>query len=354
VTSVHVPLHFGYDILIGSGIINLAGEKSRNLFKSAQTAAIITDNNVGELYLPPVINSLQKAGFNTLTYSITPGENSKNPDEYVKLANWLAKSRLSSSDIIIALGGGVVGDLAGFAAATYLRGLAYVQIPTSLLAMVDSSVGGKTAINLNAGKNLLGAFHQPSLVLSDTDTLNTLPEPVFNDGMAEVIKYAMISDASLLKRLLQTDCKSELLHIITICTGIKRDIVTKDEFDKGERKLLNFGHTLGHAIELLSNYTISHGAAVSVGMTIITKAAVKKALCPQESLYVLEKLLSKYALSCGTKFSAQELFNAALNDKKRQGCHITIVVPTALGRCELMKIPSDSLLDWIETGLGFE
>ena len=348
--TIHIPLSRGYDIIIEPGILNSVGMLTRGLFTEAAAVAVVTDDNVKELYLERVMRSLSAFGFTVLPYSIPPGEASKTPEVYFNLLNWLADSRLSRYDIIIALGGGVAGDLAGFTAATYLRGVAYIQIPTTLLAMVDSSVGGKTGINLNSGKNLAGAFHQPSLVLCDTTVLNTLPGHIYNDGLAEVIKYGFLGSPDIIEQLLAEDFKSQIDSIIAACVKMKRDITAKDEFDRGERKLLNFGHTVGHAVELLSEYKIPHGAAVGIGMAVMTRASFKKNLCPPENLEVLEKLLTLFSLPSRTDYSAGELFEAALSDKKRHDGNIDIIVPTGFGICELKKIPAESLLEWIEMG----
>ena len=350
-TTINIKLRKGYDILISPGILDSLGERVRAALPKSKTAAIITDSNVGELYLGRCANSLREAGFEICSFSIPAGEASKSGAQYISLLNLLAEKRLTRTDAIIALGGGVVGDLAGFVAATYLRGVPFVQVPTTLLAMVDSSVGGKTAIDLPAGKNLAGAFYQPSLVLCDTDTLATLPGEVFRDGMAEVIKYGMLGSADLLDKIIFDPDLETLDSIIADCIAMKRDIVQKDEFDTGERMLLNFGHTCGHAIEKLSGYKISHGFAVAAGMAIITRAAVRKNLCPPVCLDVLLRLLERYNLPTCTDFPADKLSAAAMHDKKVSGSEITIIVPRELGKCELHKIPADSLLNWIETGL---
>jgi len=323
----------------------------RAALPKAKSAAVITDSNVGELYLGRCVKSLREAGLEVCSFSVPAGEASKSGAQYISLLNLLAEKRLARSDAIIALGGGVVGDLAGFVAATYLRGVPFVQVPTTLLAMVDSSVGGKTAIDLPAGKNLAGAFYQPSLVLCDTGTLATLPGEVFRDGMAEVIKYGMLGSADLLDKIIFDPDLETLDSIIADCIAMKRDIVQRDEFDTGERMLLNFGHTCGHAIEKLSEYKISHGFAVATGMAIITRAAVRKNICPPICLDVLLRLLERYNLPIHTDFPAKELCAAAMHDKKISGSEITIIVPVKLGLCELRKIPADSLLDWIETGI---
>ena len=332
----------------------------RSVFPKAKIAAIITDDNVKELYLNHVVKSLCNADFTTPHFSFPAGEVSKNSQNYINILNWLCENKLTRTDIIVALGGGVVGDIAGFAAATYLRGIPFIQIPTTLLAMVDSSVGGKTGIDLPAGKNLAGAFYQPSLVLCDPQFLNTLQEDVFKDGLAEVIKYGMLGSKTILKLLQGISHQDNLpLHkdlgeIIKLCISIKRDIVQRDEFDTGDRMLLNLGHTIGHAIEKLSNFKISHGFAVAIGMAIDTRAAFKKNLCPKECIIILDELFNRFGLPKNTEYSAKELYEAALHDKKRAGDTITNIVPTDFGKSKLKKIPASDLLDWIETGLAAE
>jgi len=348
--TIAVKASRDYDILIASGLLGQLGDRAKALHPNAAAAAIVTDDTVGQLYLKQAETVLKEVGFSVVAYSISPGEASKNGTQYLHLLDWLAERQITRSDIIIALGGGVVGDLAGFAAATYLRGVTYIQIPTTLLAMVDSSVGGKTAIDLKAGKNLAGVFYQPSAVLCDPDVLDTLPEPVFQEGIAEVIKCGMIGDGRLLDQLLNEPIQDNLSHIIAACVTIKRDIVERDEFDHGERQVLNFGHTVGHAIERLCDYSIPHGHAVAIGMMVETRGAVKKKLCPPECLYLLESLLHRFQLPGHTDYSAQELYTAALYDKKRAGDEITLVIPREIGRCELMTLPVAQLLAWIEAG----
>jgi len=351
-TKINVRLGQSYDIIIAPKAITLLGEQTRLLLPEAATIAIITDSNVGELYLSAVELSLSAVGFKCVSYCITPGEASKSASIYIDVLNWLAASGLTRTDAVLALGGGVVGDLAGFAAATYQRGVPFIQVPTSLLAMVDSSVGGKVAIDLDAGKNLAGAFHQPTLVVCDTDTLNTLPQRFYNDGMAEVIKYGMLGNADFLNQIVQLHEDKDYETLISTCIKMKRDIVQNDEFDRGERRLLNFGHTIGHAIEKLSNYDISHGSAVAIGMIMMSRAAIRQGLCPPECLDVLLDLLSYFGLPTRADYSAEAIYEAALGDKKRGGEFITIIVPTSLGKCELRKISVGELRDWVE--MGFE
>ena len=351
-TKVEVKASRHYDVYIGAGLLGEIGARTRALFPNAEIAVIVTDETVNRLYMQQVGNALAAAGFRVASYAAPPGEASKNGAQYFGLLNILARDQLTRSDCIIALGGGVVGDMAGFTAATYQRGVPYIQVPTTLLAMVDSSVGGKTGIDLDAGKNLVGAFYQPSLVLCDTETLRSLPQQVFRDGLAEVVKYGMIGSHALLERLLADLQYEDLEPLIAQCVTMKRDLVQADEFDTGARMLLNFGHTVGHAIEQLSNYRLSHGSAVSIGMAIETRSAVKGGLCSPECLILLERLLAWLGLPDKTSYSAQELYTAARGDKKRSGKEITLAVPRAPGRCELMKYQVEALRAWIEMGLN--
>lgn len=334
-----------YDILIADGLIDEVGSEILKIH-SPCSVMLLSDATVAALYSKRVCASLGACGFSVSSFIIEPGESSKSVENLAALWEALAQAKMSRSDIIIALGGGVCGDLAGFAAATYMRGIEYIQIPTTLLAMVDSSVGGKTAVDLEHGKNLAGAFWQPSLVLCDPQVLSTLEDEHFADGMAEVIKYGFI-DCPELIALLETE--HSIAEIIAICVENKRDIVQADERDNGCRQLLNFGHTLAHGIELLSGYTVSHGKAVAVGMVLITKAAIIAGLCESDVLPKLLSLLEKYNLPSETLFSVEELCLAALEDKKRKGSSITLVIPKKLGKCELFKLPVDKLLDFIGT-----
>ncbi|MCL1884476.1 MAG: 3-dehydroquinate synthase [Defluviitaleaceae bacterium] len=343
-----------YEILIKSGILSdFANKIKANMCcEQIKTFAIVTDKNVSALYEKTVAESLINAGFNVISYAIAPGEKSKSGAQFLTLQNWLAENQVTRSDALIALGGGVVGDLTGFTAATYLRGVKFIQVPTTLLAMVDSSVGGKTAIDIPAGKNLVGAFYQPSVVICDPTVLSTLTPEIFSDGCAEVIKHGMICSEKLLNILKVSPIHENLEEIIAENVKIKWDIVQKDEFDTGERQLLNFGHTIGHAIEKLSKYEISHGKSVAIGMAMITRSSVKMGLCPPECLEVLESLLEKCGLPNRIDFSPEEIFNAALSDKKRMGDTLTEVIPTKIGLCELKKMPINELLERVKKG-GF-
>ena len=268
-----------YDVKIGSGLLPSLGTEVRALCKASK-AVIVSDSNVFPLHGGAAVKSLEDAGFEVDDFVIPAGEESKNGQVYLELVNFLAEKQLTRSDCLIALGGGVVGDLTGFAAATYLRGIAYIQVPTTLLAAVDSSVGGKTAIDLPAGKNLCGAFCQPRLVLCDTDTLNTPPEDIFRDGRAEVIKYGVLYDEALFAHLTEKGLAFHREDVIARCVELKRDVVMEDEFDTGTRMKLNLGHTVGHGVEAQSHFSVSHGKAVAIGMAIVARSAAKAASAP--------------------------------------------------------------------------
>ena len=348
--TIKVQASTTYDIVIGEGLLAKTGDYCRKALGKPCRLCLVTDDKVAPLYLESVRESLEQAGFDVFYYVFPNGEGSKNTETLVELLEILAENRLTRSDALVALGGGVVGDLTGFAAAVYLRGIRFIQIPTTLLAAVDSSVGGKTGVDLQAGKNLMGAFHQPSLVLCDYTTLNTLEPSVFSDGCAEVIKYGVINDRPFFD-LLKNGIRSQIEEIIAACVINKRNIVESDEFDKGTRQLLNLGHTVGHAIEICSDLAISHGSAVSMGMVIVTRAAVTMGLCPQTDLEELIDVLKAADLPTECGFSAEELTNVALADKKRAGGTITLVIPYGIGDRRLVATPVEELCDFIAKGL---
>lgn len=335
------------EIIIRRGVLDEAGSIA---YKPDTTAAIITDSNVNALYADRLEASLKNSGFNVVKYVFPAGEASKNVNTYINVINFLAENRLTRSDVVFALGGGVVGDLAGFAAATYLRGIKLVQIPTTLLACVDSSVGGKTAVDLPSGKNLLGAFYQPHIVLIDPETLSTLPREVYLDGMAEVIKYAAIMDEEMYP--LFDDFNGNIDTIVARCVKNKRCIVDQDERDTGLRQLLNYGHTFGHAIELLKNFQLGHGHCVSIGMAIMSRACVKNGMCAPECATKLISTLERAGLPTATELTAEEIYEAMLSDKKRMGSTITLVVPSTPGTCILHTVPVEDALDFIRSGLN--
>ena len=348
--SVPARASHGYDIPIGRGLRLQAGELIAAVVKPCRVL-LLTDDTVEALYAEEVTDSLTEAGYTVVRHVIPHGEASKSAAGLIALLEKMASEHLTRSDLLVALGGGVVGDLGGFAAAVYQRGIRFVQIPTTLLAMVDASVGGKTAIDLEAGKNLAGAFHQPSLVICDVECLSTLPPAIFSDGMAEVIKYAFIRDRQLFDRL-QSEADGDMIETIRLCVEDKRVLVEEDETDKGARQLLNLGHTVGHAIEACSDFAISHGSAVAMGMVIITRAAERLELCEAGTLEALVALLNRYDLPTVCPFSTEQLYAVALSDKKRAGGTITLVVPHGIADSRLVTVPVDALENYIRHGLS--
>ena len=348
--TVSVTASRNYNILIASGLLLQLGAQVAALGK-IQTVALVSETNVYPLYGKQAEDSLRQAGLNVVSFVFPAGESSKNANVYLELLNFLAKNRLTRTDALVALGGGVVGALTGFAAATYLRGIRFVQVPTTLLAAVDSSVGGKTAIDLEVGKNLVGAFWQPCLVLCDTDTLNTLPREIFLAGCAEVIKYAILYDNDFFHYLASTGPDFDKAYVIERCVTMKRDVVARDEFDNGERRLLNLGHTVGHGVEAKSNFTLSHGKSVAIGTAIIARSAVNYQLLSPECATKIENILRDFCLPVRTQDSAKELASFALSDKKRTGGPVSLVVPRAIGRCEILSTPVEELENFIQAGL---
>lgn len=339
-----------YNVIISPGILKNTGDILKDKF-GVKTTCIITDETVDGIYSPVVVESLERSGHKVVKYVFPAGEQSKGAHTFVNILNFLASNKLTRSDIVIALGGGIPGDVAGFAAATYLRGVKFVQIPTTLLACVDSSVGGKTAINLDEGKNLAGAFYQPDLVLCDYSTLETLPDHVFSDGVAEVVKYGVIKDGHLFNLAEKDLLKENMEEVIERCVSIKREIVNEDERDMGVRQFLNYGHTYGHAIEKASNYTLSHGSAVAIGMCMASKASYRLGLSDNDITDRLAKTLRLYNLPTECPYGVETLINAALSDKKRQGEKINLVLPKRIGECILQTIDVKDLKKYFEAGM---
>ena len=262
----------------------------------------------------------------------------------------MCRCRLSRSDIAAALGGGVTGDLTGFAAATYRRGMDYIQLPTTLLAAVDSSVGGKTAINLRAGKNQLGCFHQPAAVICDTDTFSTLPEREVRSGSAEIIKYGVIGDEGFFESLGEEPISARYEAVVERCVSMKRDFVARDEFDRGDRRYLNFGHTIGHAAERCSGYTLPHGYAVAMGMAAISRAAESFGISEKGTAERIEKMLKRYGLPTEIDFARDDMLDAMLSDKKSDGSSVALIVPERIGRCRIENAGAAELCEWLKAG----
>ncbi len=336
--TIHVEASRCYDIYIGKGLLTDVARLIRPLVGECRLA-VITDSNVDALHGERLMQVLENGGYNAVKFVIPAGEESKCAENLLAFLNFLAFEQLTRSDAIIAFGGGVVGDLGGLSASLYLRGIKYIQIPTTLLAAVDSSVGGKTAIDIPAGKNLVGSFYQPEMVCCDTELMDTLPANIYRDGCAEVIKYGMILDEELYKVLHEIPFDRE--SVVARCVEIKRDVVQQDEFDNGIRGLLNFGHTFGHAIEKLSDFAVSHGEAVAKGMVIASRIAPLCGLCDVAD--ELSALLQKYDFDITCDYNADDIYNALLADKKRRGGTIAVVLPRAIGECVLVNMPLDEL-----------
>lgn len=342
-----------YDVFVESGILSKLGELILNV-ENPNKVCIVSDTTVYDLFGEEVLESLGNAGFDVNVIKLAPGESTKSMSNLNRILEYLAEHEYTRSDCLLALGGGVIGDLTGFAAATYLRGIPFIQAPTTLLAAVDSSVGGKTAVNLKAGKNLAGAFWQPSLVAFDVDTVLELPEDRFKEGISEIVKSAVVGDAALFDYL-QTVNNPRILDFARECTiravKVKRDLVQADERDKGLRKLLNFGHTMAHGIEHVSEYRISHGQAVAIGMYSCARAANAKGWSNTDCSRALWQVLDKYGISAACPFDADVLAREALTDKKRNGDNISLVIPLEIGNAALMDIPVESLEEFFRLGI---
>jgi len=332
-----------YPIVVGPGVLDGLGARLAGLVEGRR-ALVVSNERVWGLFGATVTASLEGAGFAAAKALIPDGEAAKSLDQAARLFDEALTAGLDRSSPVVALGGGVTGDLAGFVAATYLRGVPFVQVPTTLLAQVDSSVGGKVAVNLPRGKNLVGAFYQPRLVLSDTLTLKTLPDEELSCGLAEIIKVAMIRDAVFfrwledhLDRLLTRDQEALEWAVARACR-LKAAIVAADERERGERALLNFGHTFGHAVETLSGYACNHGQAVAVGMAAAARLAVESGLLDDTDARRLVHLVERAGLPTRwpREFAPGEYLAVMHRDKKVKGGVITLVLPRAAGRGEIV------------------
>lgn len=351
--TIHVDLgEHAYDIEIAAGLLLQVGAKVAKLLPKARKAAIISDTNVAPLYADKLQKSLEDAGLAVCQIIIKAGEQSKNMQVLSDVLEQLAASGMTRSDVVLTLGGGVVGDLGGFAAASFMRGVAFVQIPTSLLAQIDSSVGGKVAVDLKAGKNLAGAFYQPKAVFIDTELLATLSTRFLHDGLAEAIKYGCIKDAALFEKIAAYADDDALLadigSIVAACCAIKARIVEQDEFDTGLRMLLNFGHTLGHAVEQHFGYShFTHGEGVAIGMYQLTARTEAMGLTPQGTAERIRAVLTKYNLPCDAGVEKSLLLDTMAKDKKKNGNSITLIVLKQLGEGALQKIDWQSVPEYL-------
>lgn len=341
-----------YPIYIQKGLIQNIGSEIKKIYANKKIV-IITDRNVEYLYGDKIENSLKEENFVIKKVIIEPGEKSKSFETLQDVCEEILEFGLGRGDLIIAFGGGVVGDLGGFAASILLRGIAFIQIPTTLLAQIDSSVGGKVAINSRSGKNLIGSFYQPEAVFIDPELLNSLSERVFNDGMAEVIKCAAIRDEKLFHKLLEYDTVEMLMNnieeLIYTCCDIKKSVVQVDEKDVGERMLLNFGHTIGHSIEKMFNYeTFTHGEGVAMGMIAITKNSELLGVTESGTLMLLIKLINKYNLpSKLPNMDKEEFYKALLLDKKNINEDMNLILLKRIGLGFIEKINQDDIAKYV-------
>jgi len=342
---IKIPVGLGersYHIITGQGILGNAIEYLAP-FVSGRKCLLLTDSNVGPIYAKKVSEMLAEAGAEAFIFTFPAGEEHKTLETVGGICSYAVKCGLDRSSLIVALGGGVCGDIAGFAAAIYMRGINFIQIPTTLLAAVDSSVGGKTGADLPEGKNLIGAFWQPKLVLMDPEALTTLPFKEIRCGLAEVVKYGVIMDAPLFAKLEQNTDKLNgvdlhfYTEIIAECCKLKAQVVAADEREGGLRAILNYGHTFGHAVELASNFTIAHGEGVSIGMSMVAELAVQAGLLGRDVAARQRKLLEKLALPCklAPGGDPEKIYAGMLKDKKKVGSRLNLVMPLEIGKVEI-------------------
>ena len=349
---IDVKASVPYRVEIGPDALDLLGARARTLCPRAERAVLVSDDNVFPLHGERALRSLREAGLWAEPYVVPHGEAAKNAGTLLELLDHLTQQHITRSDLLVALGGGMIGDLTGFAAAVYMRGVAYIQCPTTLLAAVDSSVGGKTAVDLPAGKNLMGAFWQPRAVLCGTDTLDTLPGEIFTDGCAEVIKTAILFDPPLFRELERDGAAFSRERVIARCVEHKRDVVAEDEFDTGRRGLLNLGHTLGHAVEACSDFTLSHGRSVAIGTAAVCRAAAQQGFCSPETARDACALLARFGLPTHTDLSLDALMPAMLSDKKRSGAKVGVIVPERIGSCAIRPMDEQALRKFMESGMN--
>lgn len=354
--AVHTPSR-SYDVHVGSRILGQVGRLVRES-AGGSVAAVVSDSNVAPLYAREVLDSLKNEGYRTTLVTFPAGERHKRLFTLSQMLEELAQAELSRDDVVVALGGGVTGDMGGLAAAMYLRGCQVAQVPTSLLAMVDSSVGGKTAVDLEAGKNLAGAFFQPSVVVADIACLDTLSHDLLTDSCGEVIKHGVIADEVLFNELAAHPINAQdadaayLERIVARNVQIKRDVVDADERERGLRQTLNFGHTIGHAVEAASDFRLGHGTCVAIGMCCMARAAARKGWCSDQTARRIEDAVGAYGLPTDTALDHETVFGFATHDKKRHGSHVNVVIPLGIGQVEVRKIELAQLRELIDLGCG--
>jgi 3-dehydroquinate synthase len=341
-----------YDVLIGKNAVTVLGEQAKKVCPGALKALVVSETNVAPFYLDVVKEQLEGAGFEVTDYVFEAGEQNKNINEIAGMWNRMAEAGFTRTDFVVGLGGGVTTDMAGFAASTFLRGIKVIQLPTSLLAMVDASVGGKTGIDIPKGKNQVGAFWQPSLVLEDTAFLKTLPDEVFTEGMGEVTKHAFIMDLKLLEKLEEAagDIRSDedlLEEIVYMNVSDKASVVGEDETDNGRRQTLNYGHTVGHVIERDSGFTKPHGICVAKGMGIVMDACVRAGTLAEDDAERMKDLLKLYKLPTEDDITPEAIVEGAMNDKKKRGGTLSVILVNKIGQAEIKKMTAEEFLKFL-------
>ena len=347
--TVEIASNAPYRVLIGEGLLSRGGECLLKVHAPC-AVAVISDDNVFPLYGQTLVSSLRESGFEPFPFVFPAGEESKTLETFARAESFMIRSGLTRSGLVATLGGGVAGDLGGFAAACFQRGIPFAQFPTSLLCAVDASVGGKTAVDLPEGKNMVGAFHQPCLVVCDTACFATLDALRFADGAAESVKHGLIADPELYRRMLSGAWKEDLDGTVERNVTVKRSFVLGDEKDRGRRQLLNFGHTLGHAVESLSGYRLSHGQAVAIGMAAETRAARKMGFGAVHEKDVL-RALDACSLPSRCPFGAEEILRVALRDKKRAGNTLTVGALAGIGQGFLQKLTLEEFETFTRLGV---
>ena len=346
-----------YEVVVGIGLLDTLGERVRQVLPGCPHAHIITDTHVGPLYLEPVHRSLEQAGFEVTWDDFAAGEASKTPATLARLLEGMALAGCDRDTCVVALGGGVTGDMAGLSAALFMRGCPVVQVPTSLLAMVDSSVGGKTAVDLPQGKNLMGAFWQPWLVVADVACLETVPPELLVDSVGEVIKHGVLADPALFNDVAASPITARpldlerLARVVVRNVEIKRDVVAADEKERGLRQTLNLGHTLGHAIEAVSDFSLGHGSSVAAGLCCVARASAARGWCDPELAAHIESCVASYGLPTSTDAPLPRLLELSFADKKRHGDRVNLVVPEALGQVVVHPMSLDDYAQFFEAGL---
>lgn len=349
--KIEIKTEKPYQVTIESGVLDRVGEIARSVEKPGAKAMIVSETNVFPLYGERVKRSLEKAGFSVYHVTYPAGESSKQIATVCEMYRVLAEAGFTRTDFIVTLGGGVTGDMGGFAAATFLRGISFLQVPTSLVSQVDASVGGKTGVDLPFGKNLVGAFHQPSAVVTDPETLKTLPDRYFRDGLGEVIKHGCIDVAPLFQAFEQGTALDDLEGMVAACVDSKRKFVEEDAHDTGRRMILNFGHTCGHALEKLHGFQeLSHGEAVGLGMILACRAGEALGVTPPGTKARVRTVLERCQLPTHDRFTAEEIVAATALDKKSDGDTLRLILLSEIGKSVIYPITREKLLEALTAG----